>query len=334
MERPPLISVIIPAHNAGAHLDRCLDGLLASSFRSFEILVVDDASTDGTAETARARGATVIRRTTQGGPGAARNQGALRAQGRILFFVDADVLVTGQTVARVARDFEEDPGLDALFGSYDDTPSEEGFLSQYKNLAHHYVHQQSREEAVTFWAGCGAVRKEVFDRVGGFDAERYARPSIEDIELGYRMKAMGCRIRLDKSLQVKHLKRWTLPSLLRADILQRAVPWSTLILEKGRVVDDLNLQWRSRISAFASGLLLLTLALAPLHRHFLFGSALLLVVLIALNLDFYRFLARRSGVLFVVPSFFMHVLYYLYSGTTFLACWTFHALSGRKETGP
>jgi len=331
MEEQPFISIIIPAYNAREHLDRCLDALLASSYTSCDIIVVDDGSTDDTGEMARAKGVTVIERTRQAGPGAARNEGALQAKGEILLFIDADVLVTEGTVALVAKRFAENPDADALFGSYDDNPSEENFLSQYKNLSHHYVHQQSSEEAVTFWAGCGAVRKEAFDRAAGFDQERYARPSIEDIELGYRMKKMGCKILLDKALQVKHLKRWTLESLLRADILHRAVPWSMLMLETDQIVDDLNLQWRSKVSACLAGLLFVMLGLGIYRREFLYGTALLVVILVVLNLDFYRFLFHRRGLVFTALSFFMHILYYIYSGLSFVLCWTVHAFSGRKR---
>jgi len=337
MNEPPFISIIVPAYNAREHLDRCLDALLASSYASCEIIVVDDGSTDDTAGMARAKGVTVIERTRQAGPGAARNEGALQAKGEIFLFIDADVLVTEGTVALVAKRFAENPDVDALFGSYDDNPSEENFLSQYKNLSHHYVHQKSSEEAVTFWAGCGAVRKEVFDRAGGFDQERYPSPSVEDIELGYRMKKMGCKILLDKALQVKHLKRWTLGSLLRADILHRAVPWSMLMLETDQIVDDLNLQWRNKASACLAGLLFVMLGLALFRREFLYGVALLTVILVALNLDFYKFMFRKRGLTFAVLSFFMHILYYFYSGLTFVLCWTVHTFSGKKrekrETG-
>ncbi len=332
MTEPPFVSIIVPACNAGGHLNRCLEALLASSYTDFEIIVVDDGSTDDTAATARAKGVAVLERALRAGPGAARNEGALRARGEILFFVDADVLVRAETVGLVAERFVEDPDLDALFGSYDDDPSEPGFLSRYKNLSHHYVHQHADENAVTFWAGCGAVRKAVFDRAGGFDESRYTRPSIEDIELGYRMKRMGCRILLDKALQVKHLKKWTLGSLLRADIFLRAVPWSRLVLETNQFPDDLNLRLRSRVSTGLVGLLFVTLGLALFRKEFLYGTVVLVALLAALNLDFYRFLFYRRGLLFAVLSFFMHMLYYSYSGLAFAFCWAIHILSaGKKE---
>lgn len=67
MEKQPFISIIVPAYNAREHLDRCLDALLASSYTSREIIVVDDGSTDDTAEMARAKGVPVLERIRQGG---------------------------------------------------------------------------------------------------------------------------------------------------------------------------------------------------------------------------------------------------------------------------
>jgi glycosyltransferase involved in cell wall biosynthesis len=241
VNQEPLISVIIPVHNGGAYLDKCLDALMKAA-GDFEIIVVDDASTDESADRAHARGIRVLRQNVRRGPAAARNLGAQEARGKILLFIDADVAVRPTTLARVAAHFQSRPELAALFGSYDDAPAATNFVSQYKNLFHHFIHQQSHERAETFWAGCGAVRREIFLRVGRFDEKRYTEASIEDIELGYRLRRAGYEILLDRGLQVCHLKRWTLPGLLRADIFRRAVPWSLLLLERGRMTDDLNLR--------------------------------------------------------------------------------------------
>ena len=125
----------------------------------------------------------------QSGPAAARNFGSQQARGDMLF-VDEDVVVHRDSIARVAASFENNPGLAAVFGSNDDEPAEKNFLSQYKNMFHHFVHQQSSAEAETFWR-CGAIDRRNFSAVGGFDGIRYRRPSIEDIELGDRMRQQG-----------------------------------------------------------------------------------------------------------------------------------------------
>ncbi|MFX0204005.1 MAG: glycosyltransferase, partial [Candidatus Hodarchaeota archaeon] len=201
MDGNPFVSVIIPAHNAGQHLDQCLRTISKASYTLYEVIVVDDGSKDDSAEIARRNGAKVLKLSSQLGPAAARNYGSKEAKGDILLFVDADVLIRKETIGRTVSDFNQHPEIAALFGSYDDSPTAKNFISQYKNLQHHFVHQHSNRDAVTFWAGCGAIRRKVFHDLGGFDQNRYPKPSIEDIELGYRMKRAGHRILLDKDLQ-------------------------------------------------------------------------------------------------------------------------------------
>jgi glycosyltransferase involved in cell wall biosynthesis len=323
-ESQPFISVIIPVFNGERFLSGCLDALKATAYQHYELIVVDDCSTDGSVEISREKGARVLKMPRQTGPGGARNVGAREARGEVLFFVDADVVVKLDTMERVAAGFMDHPEVAAVFGSYDDQPAEKNFISQYKNLFHRFVHQQARSEAETFWAGCGAIRRDVFLAVNGFDAERYPRPAIEDIELGYRMRAQGHRILLDKQLQAKHLKRWTLKSMLHADIFCRAVPWSKLIFESKGMVNDLNLQTTDRISASLVGLSLLLLPLTVLKPQLLLVIVVLLAMIPILNHKFYRFFFERKGLVFAIGVFPLHLLYYFYSAATFVLCWFSH----------
>ncbi len=333
MERVPFISVIIPVHNGERFLGRCLDALPAPFEQAFEVIVVDDCSTDRSAEIALAKGATVIRTPRQSGPAAARNCGAQKARGEILFFIDADVVIRADALDRIAEAFRGNPDRAAVFGSYDDDPAEENFLSQYKNLFHHFVHQHSSENAGTFWAGCGAVRRGVFSALGGFDAGRYLRPAIEDIELGYRIRRAGYGILLDKRLQAKHLKRWSLKSLLHADIFCRAVPWSVLILERKGMVNDLNLQTTDRISAALVDASIVLLALAIWRPQLLLLALLLLALIPVLNHELYRFFLKHRGLKFAAFAFPMHALYYLYSSLTFTVCWCGNRLWRHEHKG-
>ena len=260
----PKISVITPVHDSASYLKSCLAGLRQSTFSEYDSIVVDDASTDDSAEVAASFGCRVIRLSTNQGPSIARNQAAREAQGDILFFVDADVCVSPGTLRLVWNRFAEDPQLDALIGSYDDQPSHPDFLSQYKNLFHHYVHQTGSTTASTFWSGCGAIRREVFAQYNGF-SEEYNGPAVEDIELGYRMRADGRKMLLDKRLQVKHLKAWTFWSLIRTDILDRGIPWIELILRNARLPDDLNVQVSQRISIVLVYLLSLSVLVLAIH---------------------------------------------------------------------
>jgi glycosyltransferase involved in cell wall biosynthesis len=281
-----------------------------------EILVVANGDTDGSRELAAAMGVRVLRSTTPLGPAAARNLGASEAVGDVLLFVDADVTVPPDAVGIVARAFEDDPDLAAVFGSYDDAPSEHDFFSQYRNLLHHYVHQTAREEASTFWTGCGAIRQDIFLASGGFD-ERYPRPSIEDIELGYRLRRSGHKIRLHKALQVKHLKRWSAVSMLETDVFCRALPWTELILSGGGVANDLNTSMASRASLLLVYTALVATAFAVWTPWSLAVAAALLGALVLLNAPLYRFFYSRRGAWFAARAVPCHWVYYLCGGLGF-----------------
>ena len=192
------------------------------------------------------------------------------------------------------------------------------------------MHQHACAEASTFWAGCGAVRRSVFLEVDGFNELRYSKPSIEDIELGYRLHAQGHRIWLDKELQVKHLKTWRFGSLFRADIFYRAVPWSKLIFENHYLINDLNLKTADRISAVLAGSVVLTLALAPFKPWLLYLLPFLLITLLLLSRSLYGFFLRRVGLKFALLAFPIQLLYYLTSGVTFVLCWCRHSLAARQ----
>jgi GT2 family glycosyltransferase len=308
----PSVSLIVPVHNGESVLRACLERLGELDPPPDECIVVDDGSSDLSRFIARAAGMRVISTGAPVGPARARNLGARHATGDVLLFVDADVLAPIDVVARVRELFAADPSLAAVIGSYDDAPAQDDFFSQYRNLLHHYMHQTGREEASTFWSGCGAIRREVFLRHGGFCA-CFVRPSVEDIELGARLRRAGEKIRLVKSLQAKHLKRWTFFSILRTDLFDRAVPWTRLILRQRRMPADLNLRWGQRVSTALSG----ARPPSPLPRRSLaagagLGSGRLRGCCRRPQRGvFYRFLADKRGLWFAVRAIPMHGLYFL-----------------------
>jgi glycosyltransferase involved in cell wall biosynthesis len=269
----PKISVIIPVYNDAINLGLCLASLRASETAPLECIVVDDGSTDGSGGVASEYGAKVLSSGARLGPASARNIGARAASGGILLFVDADVCVHADAIRRIVAEFDNDPSLDALMGTYDNSPSVSFFVSQYRNLLHCFVHQSSPRKAVTFWAGCGAIRRSVFLHFGGFN-EMYQAPSIEDIELGYRLAQANRNLILCPDIQVKHLKRWSLRNMLQTDFFYRALPWSHLSLRSGHMPDALSLRISQRISVALVFLVTVMAAYLAVHWHAYFLTPL------------------------------------------------------------
>ncbi len=258
---PPRLSVVVPVRDDPQRLRQCLAALAASTIdpAAYEIVVVDDASrSPESADVAEASGAHVIRLPDNVGPAVARNSGARAARGDIVWFVDADCLAHADAMARVLVTLGPDTSHDATFGSYGPAPASPALISRWKNLAHRHTHQVARPDASTFWSGCGAMRRDVFLKFGGFD-ETYGRPCIEDVELGMRLSAAGHDIRLDRDLQVEHLKRWRWGGLVRTDVFDRGVPWTRVLLaaarDGGASVPDLNVGPTQKIAALAAAAL-------------------------------------------------------------------------------
>ena len=310
------ISIVVPVGGQVPGWPRAAGSLARLDPPPGEIIVVLDGPNASHAAVGDAIGASVVTLERRGGPARARNRGALAATRDVLLFIDADVDVPHDLVAAVAGVFASSPEITAVMGSYDATPAAPGLVSQYRNLQHHYVHQTGRSTASTFWAGCGAIRRQAFLDAGLFD-ERYDEPSIEDIELGARLARDGHAIRLDPSLQVTHLKEWRLGDMIATDLWRRAVPWSELMLRDGRMVNDLNVKTRDRVSvalAYAAPVALLGALRSPRWLAVAAGAA---AGVIGLNAGFFRFLADQRGVVFAARALPLYWLYLLVCGAGF-----------------
>lgn len=276
------------------------------------IIVIDTPSSPGDIALLP-RDARCVEVPPQSGPAVARNAGVNLVSSEWVLFVDSDVVVPPGTIANVRDIVRRSPRLAALFGTYDSNPGDPGFLSQYRNLLHQFVHLQGREDAETFWAGLGAVRVEMFRKVGGFDP-RFQRPSIEDIDLGGRIRDHGGAIRLEKTLQATHLKRWTFGSMLRTDLLDRGIPWTRLILRRGQTPNDLSVDPKARLSTALTGLGLLGLGLGLWSRWAAALGMLSLVLLLGINTPFYHHLAGLRGPAFALRAVPHHILFFLTCG--------------------
>ena len=281
----PTLAVVVPATDGPTTLDRCLAAIAAADDPPDELVVVTTPPGAGPAE--------------------ARNRGLAETNADVVLFVDSDVLVHPDALTRVRQAFASDQRLVGVFGSYDDAVATESTVAAFRNLLHHVVHQRSAGHVESFWAGIGAVRRTAFDAAGGFDANRYPYPSIEDIELGGRLARQG-RILLDPSIQGTHLKEWSLTSMVRTDYGRRGVPWVSLLASRRELPATLNLGVRERASVLAA----LAVALGIVRRRpALVASGIAAEV--ALNRDLLALLHERLGPGGAVAGIGLHTVHQL-----------------------
>ncbi len=282
-----------------------------------EIVVAADGAVEDCSPLAQTHNASIVRIPGPSGPATARNRAAEMASGDVLFFVDTDVVVAPDALPGMFRLLEDNPDVAGVFGAYDLQPPEPNFMSQFKNLSHAYVHEVGAGEASTFWAGLGAIRASVFRSVGGYD-ERFRQPSIEDIDLGVRIVAAGHTMMLDPRFRGAHLKRWTLRSSVMTDLTARGIPWTQLIHRSGVPKNRLNLSTALRLSVVCAYLMLGGLLLVPLTPWGGALTALALAAMLALNAQYYAWLARQRGVMFAARAVLAHWIHHLGNGVSFV----------------
>ena len=315
------LSVIIPTHVLNEDFKLCLKSLEnAALHHIIELIVVLDGIQNDLSffNQFNIQFLKVIEQKQNKGPAASRNEGAKEATGDILFFIDSDVMIKPDTFNRVRDYYMGSNAKNALIGSYDNDPKQKSLVSYYRNLLHHYTHQQASENAITFWGGCGAIKKDDFLSIGGFNTS-FKQPSVEDIELGYRLVQNGYNIHLDKNLQVKHLKKWTIKGMLETDIFQRAIPWTKLLHQYGRLeVNDLNVNYEERFAIVLLCCAIATLIGALVIHTLLPFSILLFAGLVLVKLRIYLFFANRFATYQLPLVIFLHWVYLLRSAIGFI----------------
>ena len=311
------VSIIVPAYNAESTLTECLDALRGAMRPEDELILFDDGSTDSTRSIAEAAGARIVRNPgSPKGPAHGRNTAAASASRPYLMFVDADVIIHQDTIDRLSEEVGR-TGAVGAFGSYDDHPRSKRLPALYANLRHHFVHQAGSRDATTFWTGIGLIEANAFREFGGYDAELFAHPSIEDVELGMRLINSGKTIRLVPEAQGTHWKDWTLWRVWHTDVVRRALPWSRLIADGQLAIPDLNLAKKERLLALAAlGLPVLLLAGFFFHWAWLGAGAVAVFFLLGIR-QFISLLWRRMNLLQLAGAVGMHWFYYVYASVAY-----------------
>jgi len=337
MPNPRPLSVIVPVRDGNATLARALTAILASELPrdDYELIVVDDASSDWSPELAARYADTVVRLTARrSGAAYARNRGAELAQGEVLAFVDADTMVRPDTLPRMLRMLSEYPGLDAVSASHDQTGGALNFVSQYWNLLLHFGEQRQAGTSGDVASPCAAIRRHVFLSAGMYDEWRFETARLEGIEFAHRLEDSGRNVLSSRDLVITGLKRWDLRSLCRevwdrSALLARSLGYQrTRAAVPGDVVFTLS---HGLAPAFA------VLCFVAFSAAFLptpdapVKAAIVLLGAIALNFPAYVFFAKARGILFAIVVAPMHLLLQAVNGLGLCAGWVLRDAVGDRE---
>jgi glycosyltransferase involved in cell wall biosynthesis len=300
----PTISIIIPAYNAARTLSQTLTALCAAQPLPLEIIVVNDGSTDDTAQIAKSFGVRVLSLEKNIGAAAAKNRGADNAHGDILLFTDADIVPRQDIVANVLEVFQA-RGCDGMVGLLDENIPAKNWASQFKNLWMNftYVRLENLPRIGLFYTSIAAMKRATFLELGGFD-EHYRGASIaEDTEFGQRAWGQQVPIVLAPNVRVVHLKAYSVVEVLSEDF-KRAYALTLMRLRKRGQPFFTSVPVFYQLAVPTINLTaLLLLAALVLQNPFVWIAAFgVLIAFYVLNLPLLGFLRQKRGFGFAIRS--------------------------------
>ncbi len=228
-----MISVIIPNHNGSATIGICLQSLLSSRYKAYEVIIVDDCSADDSIDIIRRYPCRLIRLDRHSGASRARNAGARASRGNLLFFVDADCVVQEDTLTRVAEAYRKNPDC-VIGGSYTPVAHDDSFYSTFQSIFINYSELRNRSPDYIA-SHAMVIDKHVFARCGGF-AEDFM-PILEDVEFSHRLKRAGVRLIMDSTILVRHIFNFTLAKSL-GNAMKKTKYWTGYSLGNSDLASD------------------------------------------------------------------------------------------------
>lgn len=289
------ISVVVPARNAARTIGSCLQSLLEQSVsrERYEVIVVDDGSTDGTRQVVERSGATLIAQAQQG-PAAARNKGVSVSKGGILLFTDADCVPVANWVGEMVRPFE-DPQIVGVKGVY--RTRQQGIIPRFVQCEYEERYEfMAKRRWIDFIDTYSAgYRREIFLAEGGFDT-RYASVSVEDQELSFRLAELGHKMVFNPRAVVYHQHPETLTAYFKRKF--NIGYWKVMVLRRypGKAVRDSHTPQTVKIQMGLALLLVPLLALLFLRSFFCSLAILTLVLFLISALPFSVKAVRKDPV--------------------------------------
>ncbi|MGE5894455.1 MAG: glycosyltransferase [bacterium] len=293
MERS--ISVVIPNYNGSGTIGKCLEAVFRSDYEQYEVIVVDDASTDGSREIIRQFPCRLVELEKHSGASKARNAGALQSRGDILFFTDADCLLLHNTLslANAALETGQDQEI-VIGGTYTPLPYDTDFFSVFQSLFVHYSETRKREPDYIATHAM-VISSVLFRNSGGFPEDFL--PMIEDVEFSHRLRRLGIKLAMNSAIQVKHVFNFTFAKSLKNGF-RKSRYWTAYSLSNRDLFRDSGTaSWELKADVF-SWLCILSLAFFAVAlgtASLLLAVPLILILNWSISGGFLRIGSRAKG---------------------------------------
>ena len=305
-----LVSIIVPNYNYERTIGLCLDAIYQQTYPNFEVLVVDDGSTDGSMAIVRNYDCQLLHTPSNGGVAIARNLGAKAAQGSVLFFVDSDIALEPDAVANAIAAFAGDTTIGSVCGIYAKTPLiRDSLLEEYRSLQAHYWRKSSEGFVTPGFFSLGAIRKSVFEEIGEFNPKL---TQTEEVEYGHRL-SKKYKLLLTSTVMGQHDDDDQFFKLSRK-LFERARQRVPLYLKRRKFMRGFETPSRAAGVPFAL-LAVVTLLIGLVRPRFLLASASSAAVFLATDAGQYIFVRRERGLVFTIYFAVVHLLINAVIGT-------------------
>lgn len=310
LSAPPFISVIVPNRNGEKTIGLCLNAAFTSKYTNFEVIVVDDCSSDNSLSIIESYPCRLVALKEHGGASKARNTGAHHSKGEVLFFIDADCLLQPETLANAAAAYQnKGPGV-IVGGTYTWLPYDRRFFSTFQSIYIHYSETKNLADPDYVATHAMLIAKDLFQKSGGFDED--FMPILEDVEFSHRVKKKGAKLLMDDNILVQHIFNFSLAKSMRNGV-RKSKYWSLYSIKNRDLLSDSGTASQefkfNVVGCFANALLLL---IAFLLKSWFFVVPILL--LFGSNLYFNRHLLRAfqnaGGTFFAILAVLYYTLVY------------------------
>ncbi len=305
-ELKPKLSVIIPTYNRENTIEKCLDAVFNSYFKDFEIIVVDDCSTDSTLEKLKKYECRVIELKRNRGVANARNVGAKHAKADLLVFVDSDLMVYKNTFSKMLEVYESGQDIKVVGAVESGKCFSPKFSDNFCTLKICYDYKWKKgvkfvDNYSAFNSECGLIEKKVFEEVGGFNT-KYKGAGVEEYDTGYEIIRHGYKNYIAPDILCDHVPK---PLKNRAiKLFHRTATYVPLFLKKKsfEATGGTGTLFECTMSILSLSILV-TLPLLLSSRFFVVPVSLSALYVIS-NLKFLFWMAKRAGILSFFPTIF------------------------------